>query len=409
MYKTIILLSLCLILIACNENSSNDDNIDSIYSWVIESRQLEPTSEISTNYISPEDFRERINNDFNYQYYSETLQAVYVMLDFMTSDQSLYEMFVDVLSRPNAAIYDSQTSAIDAFFDESSLNSYERVTLAHECVHALQDQHFDLNRLIEEAGSTDRVLALKALVEGDAVCVEMEYAMDHYGVTYATDLLDESVLEAERESFKDLPLCFSARFDFPYEYGPGFVDNFTDYKSLNSAYSDPPKSSEQILHPEKYFDPNLYDLPQELAVPDISGTLGDFWINPFTDVLGEYMTKLYLETYLSTDIATQASEGWGGDYLAYFVDQREMDELIIMYSTWDTSADSEEFFNAYLKLIHQKSNGEWIDKSTDSNSGLWYGEDLVVFITKWRNNILIIQATNEQAFEIARHEILKVM
>ena len=53
----------------------------------------------------------------------------------------------------------------------------ERMTYAHEFNHALQDQHFDLNKIApKHPDSNDRSLAVHAVIEGDAIMLQTLWA-----------------------------------------------------------------------------------------------------------------------------------------------------------------------------------------------------------------------------------------
>ena len=73
---------------------------------------------------------------------------------------------------------------------ESGIDIETRLTLVHELVHALTDQHFDFHKTSEELADndeTDKYFALSAVIEGDAVEAETRY--------YSEELTDEEKAE----------------------------------------------------------------------------------------------------------------------------------------------------------------------------------------------------------------------
>jgi hypothetical protein len=106
---------------------------------------------------------------------------------------------------------------------------------------------------------------------------------------------------------------------------------------VDGAFQDPPASTEQILHPEKYPD----DAPQVVNVQDLSAALGAGWSDlDFQDV-GEGWLRLMLQLRLDQGEADDAAEGWdGGQYRAWSDGARV---AVVLDSVWDTEAEANEF------------------------------------------------------------------
>ncbi len=68
--------------------------------------------------------------------------------------------------------YSIQDKTLYVYDDVSG--AYERGVLIHEMVHALQNQHFGLEKLHQDAGDDDAALAKDALIEGDATYTMIE-------------------------------------------------------------------------------------------------------------------------------------------------------------------------------------------------------------------------------------------
>ncbi len=117
------------------------------------------------------------------------LQRFYVALDLLDADVELQEVFLNLLGSQVAGFYDSDTQIMNVLpvvGDDpgTSLSVTEQVIYVHEFTHALQDQHFDLNALLDTPDAIDqpdRTLALTALVEGDATAVMTLYSQEILG------------------------------------------------------------------------------------------------------------------------------------------------------------------------------------------------------------------------------------
>ncbi len=139
---------------------------------------------------------------------------------------------------------------------------FRRGALLHECFHALQDQHFDLERLREEAGpDEDAQRALTALIEGEAMLAVAEI-MD-YDFEQHARLPESGDIDPER-------------FEKVFHYGAGmrFVRTLRDragQSSVATLFRSPPRSTAEILHPDLYPRPQ----PPPIDTPVPGKTLSD--------------------------------------------------------------------------------------------------------------------------------------
>ena len=135
---------------------------------------------------------------------------------------------VDVL----AAYDQTQTSGTLAYYDPTKKEIYvrgetldvaHRVTLAHELTHVLQDQHFDLQHLREQADATPNADpdALDAIVEGDAVRIQDDY-LAQLSDTEKQQYDQQNGAELDRydQASGSLPEIFNLQMGAPYLYGP---------------------------------------------------------------------------------------------------------------------------------------------------------------------------------------------
>jgi hypothetical protein len=116
-----------------------------------------------------------------------------------------------------------------------------------------------------------------------------------------------------------------------------------------------PTSSEQILHPEKYWDPEQRDDPIELPPFDAERVMGRRWKRVAFGNLGEILIGLMagaptppgLRGMSEPDPAAwtnSAAAGWGGDRWELW--RRGDRTAVLLLSEWDTPEDADEFANA---------------------------------------------------------------
>ena len=146
----------------------------------------------------------------------------------------------------------------------------------------------------------------------------------------------------------------------PYMLGLGFLlrgtprrlsESGVDPRDLDRAFRDPPLSSEQILHPEKYWDETRRDVPLPVTLPDLSHDLGAGWSLAGTGTLGE-LTLAQLAGTEGPDLASpdasapahwtnEAAKGIAGDLYQHYVNGDR--SLTVLGTEWDTPRDAREF------------------------------------------------------------------
>ncbi|HEX8719197.1 MAG TPA: hypothetical protein VF736_01015 [Pyrinomonadaceae bacterium] len=226
--------------------------------------------------------------------------------------------------------------------------------LTHEFVHALQDQHFDLLRMmLARPFSFDREEAAFALVEGDAVSVERRVVQ---GDAWARKSLEDVAREedARYAPYRKgigafFPPLLTETFVFRYRDGLRFVETLRRARpavSIDEVFRHPPQSSEQVLHPEKYL---AGETPREveLGVEDFAS---GGWRLTATTPLGEVGVRGLLMAGVAPEEARRAAAGWGGD--RSFVFEREGHAPLFVWKTvWDSPRDAQEFFRAYNEML----------------------------------------------------------
>ena len=194
-------------------------------------------------------------------------------------------------------------------------------TLAHELVHALQDQRWNLEeRSRYRPGDGDRSEAVSALAEGDATSamfdVMLARAAPGSGKT-AVDLPDEVFADQIRAGMNegpgaDAPHVMRTSLAAPYIYGTLFVHALRrrgGWDAVNHAWDDPPTTSEQLLHTDKWL---AHEAPVTVQAPTFAA-LGPGWKAEDEDSEGELGARIAFEEWMDPKAAAETSSGWGGD------------------------------------------------------------------------------------------------
>jgi hypothetical protein len=227
-------------------------------------------------------------------------------------------------------------------------------TLAHELVHALQDQSWDLkSRSTYRPGKGDETLALACLAEGDATSLMMDFIMAEQGRT-ALDVNDDLILALMQNSInaaniKDVPHILRTTLIAPYADGLALVHALRrkgGWPMVDRVWERPPVSTEQVLHLEKW---EQGEPPIAVTAPT-SKALGPDWKLDDEDTFGELGLALTFEEWIDAKDARVAAADWGGDRSAVY---RKGDELaFIVHSRYDAAPKRPDAYSerAFAKL-----------------------------------------------------------
>src|SRR5258705_3174879 len=148
----------------------------------------------------------------------------------------------------------------------------QKPVMAHELTHALQDQHFNLRRFEKwPHGDSDAELAAHALIEGDATLAMMIYMAKNPLVALAFSR--SLTTGVATEQYDQAPRSMRESLIFPYLQGSEWATQLYrkgGWTMVSNAFSRLPLSTEQILHPEKYFS---YERPIKIVLPDVTNLL----------------------------------------------------------------------------------------------------------------------------------------
>jgi len=374
-------------------------------------RGLEFKTEVTVGAYSKQELLDFLKAEFEKDLPKEKAdryQRGYAKFGLIPADMDIYEAYLELFGSSIAGFYHPKTKELrlirpgegkDA--DEDALKAMginmEAITLVHELTHAAQDQNFELSTLpIEDETNDDMVMALKSVIEGDASAVGWKYQFkDQFDLvigginqTYKTGMLPGKAGK--------LPAYLRQTLTFPYGYGTDFIVKYLkgtkgELKDVNALFKDFPLSSEQILHPDKYYEKEKRDNPILVTMPDLEALFGGPWKESFNNVHGEFGVKLLLREFkgdkLRLSMIDHAAAGWGGDRYAVLEDDKKT-AMYVWYTTWDTEKDAKEFYEAYALALERKYDQESKETREDKTafstpSGLVQieikGSDVLVF------------------------------
>jgi len=287
-------------------------------------------------------------------------------LGLLPESASLKDLYLQLLTTQTVGLYVPPAKTLYVLSSQGGLGPLEKFIFAHEFDHALQDQHFDLGRL-DTAGESDRNLARHTLPEGDSTLLMTQWAQQHLSMSELGSILGLSADPQQAAVLASMPPILREPLEFPYTTGLQLALRLWangGWPTVDRAYAQPPDSTEQLLHPEKY-DAHEPVLP--VTVPtDLATRLGPGWSVPLTDSFGELQLGIWLRDVgrLPDATAKAAAAGWGGDRLVVAAGPSGA-WAVALLTRWDTPADAAEFQQALLPVSQAlQSKGEDADVRT---------------------------------------------
>ena len=281
-------------------------------------------------------------------------------------DFDLAKNEVDLLTEQAAAFYDYDKKKL--FITDSTSSESQAPVLAHELSHALADQNYNLSRFIRQGRkSDDGSTARLAVMEGQATWMMSEYLARQAG----TSLKDSATLAAtmaqmaagdegndatkgdgEFPVFDKEPLYLRLTLVFPYTKGMNFqqaVLVHDPHTGFGEVFLHPPVSTQQILHPDKYFE---HIKPTDPALPVVHLPHG--YKGLVGGELGELEQGILLEQYAGKTKAEDIAPHWRGCNFE-LQENKKAGRVVLLYSTeWDSEESAAQYFDAYREAMRKK-------------------------------------------------------
>ena len=333
--------------------------------------------------------------------------ALHMLLGLVKPDASPRQIQADRVRTFVGAFYDPETREVVVPISESGIGTNTRLTLVHELVHALTDQHFNLRdtRNYLYANNGDQFFAFSAVIEGDANETTDLFSREEQALlNRASQPLPQSSNLGTSTEVASTPRSAIPQFlrdisRFPYAYGSIFWHSlvsgdeagqeatgldevsldetdigtlsYKDWRAVNNSYTNPPASTEQVYFAERY----LSDAPLEVDHPvaELSGyELRD------TDTWGAISFTAMFDQVLGREGPSRpAVEGWGGDRYSYWFNGSDV-AMALTYRG-DEASDAQELAEALSEYISAAMNAGEMEVSGDTTASdytaTWSGED----------------------------------
>jgi hypothetical protein len=332
--------------------------VDSMLPRIAELAALEVRGPVRIERRSRGEVRAFVEERLHEEYPDDELDALrltYVALGLIPDTLDLRALYLDLYTEQVIGYYDPRTERL--YLVENVPRAALRPVLVHELVHALQDQHTNLDSLVARERGNDRQTAAHAALEGQAMLVMFAYLAETASGTRIEPELLPNPAEQLEESFRTDPQGFGVfqsappiiqrSLLFPYVAGAGFVHQHWLYRPQGSTRRAPlgeflPQSTEQVLHPRERFIQSRDD-PVELRFAGSSE-----WRIRYENTMGEFEIGVYLDEHLGPGSAA-AAQDWGGDRYR-LLESTGGEVALVWFSVWDTESAADRFANSVQRI-----------------------------------------------------------
>jgi len=270
---------------------------------------------------------------------------------------NLDSFMVDLLTEQIAGLYDPK--AHEFYVADWIPIEDQRMVMAHELTHALEDQHFEIEAWAKAARPNDDAeLARESVLEGSAMLAMVEYLLQGSGRSLE-DLpdIDPSMIigdMTETPQLKKAPGFLKDALIFPYIDGMRFsaaVLKPKGWSGLSEIFARPPASTQQIMHPALY---RAAKAPGAVGLPSIEKKLGEGWTKLEDNTMGEFGWKEVLKEFLGESRATPLSAAWDGDRYIVFEQKASKRLLLITRERLAGEEQAQRFFGQYSEALEKK-------------------------------------------------------
>ena len=269
----------------------------------------------------------------------------------------LDSFMVNVLTEQVEGLYDPATH--EFYIADWSPLADQRMVMAHELTHALEDQHFQIETWLKAARpNEDAELARDSVLEGSAMAAMIDYLMLGTGRSLKdVSDFDPGMLIGDLGSTPTLqkaPPFLKDALIFPYLGGLTFsaaVMKNAGWAALPGLFEKPPVSTQQILHPALY---RAGKTPTSVTLPPLEKLLGGNWSKLDENIMGEFGWKEVLKQFLDDDRAKTLAAAWDGDRYIVFEQKQTKNLILVTRLHLDSEEHAARFFGQYSEALEKK-------------------------------------------------------
>jgi hypothetical protein len=404
------------------------DSVDRIFAFAAEDTDMPKHALVKRRLVTKADVEQYAAGQMGKQEFARMFaqqELSMKKLGFLPRDFNLKEFLVRSTGQEIAAYYDNETKTI------SMLNwvppDRQEPILAHELTHALQDQNYDLGKWMkagskeaEGSATGDSAIARKAVVEGQAMVVYVDYMLKPLGRSLADTpgliyQMEEPAVKAAIDSqlIHDAPMILREAGTFAYDQGLIFEGELLQAggrkMAFAGAFARPPRNSHEVLQPQTYIQGEKL---APVLIPDMQKVLGEQYDVYDSGGIGELDVRALLKQYGGRKIADDLAGAWQGGTFVTFRRKDKASELspntadlaVLYVSRWKTPQAAERFAHFYAGAVSQRYHSATAEESQACSGASCPAsvaqiatEEGPVIVEHWDDNSVIVS----ESFDIA--------
>jgi hypothetical protein len=314
---------------------------------------------------------------------------------------ALDDFMVDLLTEQIAGLYDPK--AREFYIADWIPIDDQRMVMAHELTHALQDQHFQIEAWVKAARPNDDAeLARESVLEGSAMAAMIDYLLKGTGHS-VEDLpaIDPSLFAGDMSKspkLQEAPQFLKDAMIFPYFGGLTFSTAIlkpSGWNGLSAVFAKPPVSTQQIMHPDVYKSAKI---PAAVTIPSFQKLVGVDWTKIDENVMGEFGWMEILKQFLGEKTAKPLAAAWDGDLYALYEQKQTKRLILIARLHLDSDEHAAKFFGLYSGAL-EKKYGARQNESRLPNFLSFDTTDGGVFLRCVGTDCISVEGTNRTVFD----------
>ena len=343
--------------------SSPFESIPELTSDLAHITGLKPLKKVQYDMMNREDLKRFLDRRVKEELKPEEVRIEELSLKklgLVPQDFQLASTMVDLMAEQAEAFYDYRRKKLFLVEGENDASPIQKAALLHELAHALADQHFQLEKFIRRGKTDDSALARAAVMEGQATWIMYEWMASKAGQSLRkTPALSAMVgsrsaaMTSQYPVLGSAPLYVRASLLFPYTEGMRFQQAVVEKMGeagFAEVFRNPPLNSQQILHPDKYFE---HVIPVEAKLPVVARH--EDYKQLLEATIGEFDHSVMLEQYGGRQIADELAPKWRGGALRLLENKKDKHVVLLYASEWATPGDARKMFDAYKTIL----KGKW--------------------------------------------------
>ncbi|MCI0394886.1 MAG: hypothetical protein L0332_14440 [Chloroflexi bacterium] len=330
---------------------------------------------------------------------AENEALVLSAFDYVPAGYDLFGFVTGLVTNEVTGYYAPESNSFFAYQPGEVAEPFGQWSQVHTVTHEIQVERFALDELNLAGLNEDNLLAVRALVEGEANLVQSLYLQGDYLAAEEVEAINAGLASAGTGLLDGAPAFLGQRFQFAYSAGANFVQFFygqAGFPAVDDVWARLPASTEQILHPEKY---QANEPPQPVTLLPLNTTLGVGWQLIGQDVFGEFYLRQYLAQHLPPDEVDQAATGWGGGRYAVYWNEADQALMMALRLAWDTPADHSEFATALTDYLGLRFEGA--GQLQPDGGRCWQGETVICFYQLGGHSLVVRAPSLEIAAAVA--------